>query len=163
MRTVPIALTRLAILVGLAACGGSDKGAQAAPGPTLPEPVAAKPETHRGKLAPPPASLTLGQFWPTRICTRGPGVLVVATSCGCDSRMTCSAVRRGGALDLHVVASQELCNDCGTFMTTCAVPADARPQGRSTKTYRVTLDGKPVLDALELPRSDMPVTERCYE
>jgi hypothetical protein len=154
----------LAGLVGVAACAGSSEtGGPAAPGAAAPEPASPKPETRRGQLAPPPASLTLGQFWPARICTRGPGVIVVATSCGCDSRMTCSVARRGGTLDLHVAASQDLCNDCGTFVATCAVPVDARPRGQGTKTFRVTLDGKRVLDALELPRSDLPAVERCYE
>jgi hypothetical protein len=120
--------------------------------------VSDSPELHRGKLAPPPKTLALGQFWPTKICTRGPGVIVVENNCACDSRMTCSASRRGGGFDLHVGQTQELCKDCGTFIATCAVPPGPR-----AKTYRITIDGKPVLDALELPRTDSASTQQCYE
>jgi hypothetical protein len=52
---------------------------------------------------------------------------------------------------------------CGTFIASCTVPPDARPRGGSARTFRLTIDGKPVLDALELPRSDAPPTERCYD
>jgi hypothetical protein len=58
--------------------------------------------------------------------------------------------------------TQELCKDCGTFLATCAVPPDARPRGHA-RTFRITIDGKPVLDALELPRSAGPSTDACYE
>jgi hypothetical protein len=147
----------------IAACGGANEAGTAAAGATAAEPSRSKTETKRGKLAPPPASMTLGQFWPSRICTRGPEVILVTTNCGCDSRMTCSVARRAGGLDLHIGASQELCNDCGVFATSCAVPADVRPHGHAPKTIRLTLDGKPVLDALELPPNDAPVIDRCYE
>jgi hypothetical protein len=155
----------LASVASVAACAGSSDKAEAK---SAEDPVASpagspKPEPRRAKLAPAPASLSLGQFWPTRICTRGPGMIIVASSCVCDSRMTCSVTRRGGVLDLRVAMTQEICKDCGTFMATCTVPAEARPRGGSTRTFRLTIDGKPVLDALELPRSDAPPTERCYE
>jgi hypothetical protein len=77
--------------------------------------------------------------------------------------MTCSLARRGNVLNLHVGMTEELCKDCGTFMAFCNVPADARPRGASTRTFRITIDGKPVLESLELPRSDAPAIERCYE
>jgi len=90
-------------------------------------------------------------------------VIAVSSNCVCDSKMTCWATRRGSALDLHVGMNQEICKDCGTFMATCTVPPDARPRGGSTRTFRILIDGKPVLDALELPRSEAPANEQCYE
>jgi hypothetical protein len=54
--------------------------------------------------------------------------------------------------------TQELCKDCGTFVATCAVPPGARP-----KTFRITVDGKPALDALEVPPNDTAKTQQCYE
>ena len=106
--------------------------------------------------------MTLGQFWPSKICTRGPSMIVVQASCTCDSHMTCAVTRRGNALDLRVGMKQELCKDCGAFLAVCPVPADARPRGKS-KTFRITLEGKPLLDALELPPSDAPAHEQCTD
>jgi hypothetical protein len=84
-------------------------------------------------------------------------MFIVENSCACDSQMTCSVTPRGGVLDLHIGMTRELCNDCGRFAATCNVP-----RGGAGRTYRVTIGGKPVLDALELPRTDA-VPERCYE
>jgi hypothetical protein len=86
-------------------------------------------------------------------------MILVKNSCVCDSKMTCSVKRRGNVLDLHVMMSQELCKDCGTFAATCNVPVEVR----SAKTLRLTIDGKPVLDALELPRENALLTEHCYD
>jgi hypothetical protein len=158
-----------ASLASVVACGGSGgtegvKGVETTPsGSSDPSAPSSKPEPRRGKLAPPPAGMSLGQFWPTRVCTRGPGMIVVAMSCTCDSKMTCSVTRKGNVLDLHVTMTQEICKDCGTFQALCAVPPEARPRAGTTKTYRLTVDGKPALDALELPRSDVPATQSCYE
>jgi hypothetical protein len=109
-------------------------------------------------LAPPPASLAIGQFWPTRICTRGPGTIVVASNCVCDSKMTCALTRRGNTFDLHVGMSREICKDCGTFMALCSVPS-----GSTGKKFKVAIDGKPVLESLPIPRGDAPATEQCFE
>jgi hypothetical protein len=86
-------------------------------------------------------------------------MIVVANSCACDSHMTCSATRRSGnVLDLHVNMSQQICKDCGTFLALCSVPSNAR----TAKVLKITVDGKPVLDALEVPPSNTPATEHCY-
>ncbi|HVH42364.1 MAG TPA: hypothetical protein VM925_08465 [Labilithrix sp.] len=58
--------------------------------------------------------------------------------------------------------SAEICKDCGTFAATCRVPSDARPRG-SAKTYRIAVDGKPALEALELPPTDAAPAQHCYE
>jgi hypothetical protein len=156
--------TILAMVTSLVACAGAkDKEGANRPEAPVEAPSAsasAGPIVARGKLAPPPTSLLLGQFWPTSVCTRGPGTIVVASNCVCDSQMTCSATRRGGAaLDLHVRMNQEICKDCGTFRATCAVPPG------TPRKVRITMDGKALLDGLELPRTDAsgPVVERCYE
>jgi hypothetical protein len=155
----------LVSLASVAACAGSiEKDAKIHDAPAASTvPWATRPEPRRGALAPTPSSLTLGEFWPTSICTRGPGVIVVGTNCGCDSRMTCSATQRGKTLDLHVGATQQTCNDCGTFVTTCAVPPESRPRAGSARTLRITIDGKPALDKLELPPGDAPAMQHCYE
>jgi hypothetical protein len=160
-------LVSLAVLASVAACAGSPEkggatGVESPVASSAPPVASAQPEPRRGKLAPPPSSRSLGHFWPTRICTRGPGAIVVANSCVCDSSMTCSVTRRGSLLDLHVGMTQEVCKDCGTFSATCTVPADARPRG-TARTYKIAIDGKPVLDALELPPSDAVPLQRCYE
>jgi hypothetical protein len=150
----------IAVLLGIVACAGTSEnaGAKSAEDPAAPPEWSRSPEPQRGKLKPTPSSLTLGQFWPTRICTRGPGAIVVSNNCACDSRMTCSVMQRGGTLDLHVGMTNELCKDCGIFSATCAVP-----RGMGTRKVRIAIDGKPALDGLELPRSDAPPIERCYE
>jgi hypothetical protein len=166
-RAFPVTAIPLASLAVLAACAGSTEksgvtgverpaASSASPAPNTP----AQPD--RGKLAPAPTSRTLGQFWPTRICTRGPGAIVAESSCVCDSKMTCSVTRRGNLLDLHVGMTQEICKDCGTFSATCPVPVDARPRG-SARTYRIAIDGRPVLDALALPPGDAVPAQHCYE
>jgi hypothetical protein len=77
--------------------------------------------------------------------------------------MTCSVTQRGKTLDLHVGMTAQICKDCGTFATTCTVPPDARPRGGSVRSLRITIDGKPALDALELPGGDEAAIQRCYE
>lgn len=106
--------------------------------------------------------MTMGQFWPSRICTRGAGLIVVSNTCICDSKMTCAIKHRGGTLDLHVGMSQDTCKDCGTFQATCEVPPSAMSPVQ-VKNYKITLDGRPVLSTLELPKSNSPATEHCYE
>lgn len=161
--------TILATVAMVAACAGATpprqtrepEGLDVSALPSASAPPRTKREARR--LAPAPASLTLGQFWPTRICTRGPTAFIVETSCGCDSRMTCAVTQRGSVLDLHIGATQELCKDCGTFAATCTVPPGARPRGKGATSLRITLDGKPALDALELRGGDGPAIEHCYE
>jgi hypothetical protein len=77
--------------------------------------------------------------------------------------MTCSVTWGGRGLDLHVAMTQGICKDCGTFSATCAVPSVAQPPPGKARTFRVAIDGNRVLDGLELPPADAPLTERCYE
>jgi hypothetical protein len=157
MRSLMSDVTTVVMLASITACAPSTEGAVNKPESSV---ASSEPPTEpRAKLAPAPASRPLGQFWPTKICTRGANAIVVSNSCVCDSKMTCSVTRKGTVLDLHVVMTQDTCKDCGTFAATCTVP----PEVRSAKTLRLTIDGKPVLDVLDLPRSNAPAKEHCYD